>query len=314
MGGRRARAGGAGRQRRSRAGDSLTHLGPAGTGSGTSPPFVSADAVSRLSYAAAADALEAALLGGLDPEADPPRSTVAVGPGELLVMPTAVPGHAVVKLVTVGGDPRVQGVCVVFDGTTLAPVALVDGIALTNLRTAAVSALAVRRLAVTDARRLLVFGRGPQARAHVEALRAERPFAHVDVIGRDHGDIDALVAAADVICCASTARKPLFDGRLVGDRATVVAIGSHEPEARETDDALAGRATVVVESRATALREAGDVIGALRAGALREADLVTLAELVAGRAVDPGRPRLFKSTGMSWEDGVVAAALMPHVR
>jgi ornithine cyclodeaminase len=224
-------------------------------------------------------------------------------------MPTAVPGHAVVKLVTVGGDPRVQGICVVFDGATLAPVALVDGIALTNLRTAAVSALAVRRLAEADARRLLVFGRGPQARAHVSALREVRPLEHVDMVGRDHGDVDALVAAADVICCATTAREPLFDGALVADHATVVAIGSHEPEVRETDDTLAGRAVVVVESRASALREAGDVIGALRAGVLREADLVTLAELVGGGAVDPARPRLFKSTGMSWEDGVVAVAL-----
>jgi ornithine cyclodeaminase len=267
--------------------------------------------VGRLTFAAAADALEAALLGGLDPEADPPRSALPVGPGELLVMASAVPGHAVVKLVSVGGDPRVQGVCVVFDGATLAPVALIDGIALTNLRTAAVSALAVRRLAVPDARRLLVFGRGPQARAHVEALRAERPLEHVDVVGRDRGDVDDLVAAADVICCATTARAPLFDGGLVADHATVVAIGSHEPEARETDDALAARATVVVESRTSALREAGDVIGALRAGVLREASLVTLADLVAG-AAEPaeGRPRLFKSTGMSWEDGVVAARLV----
>jgi ornithine cyclodeaminase/alanine dehydrogenase-like protein (mu-crystallin family) len=110
----------------------------------------------------AVDALEAALAGGLDPEAAPPRVSVPVGDGELLVMPAAVGGHAAVKLVTVGPrEPRVQGVCVVFDASTLAAVALVDGIALTNLRTAAVSALAVRRLAAPDARRLVVLGRGP---------------------------------------------------------------------------------------------------------------------------------------------------------
>jgi ornithine cyclodeaminase/alanine dehydrogenase-like protein (mu-crystallin family) len=273
-------------------------------------PFLGPAEVARLSHAAAADALEAALLGGLDPESDLPRSAIAVGPGELLVMPSAASGHAVVKLVTVGGEPRVQGVCVVFDGGTLAPVALVDGIALTNLRTAAVSALAVRHLAAADAARLLVFGRGPQAHAHVEALRGERRVAHVDMVGRDHGDVSELVAAADLICCATTARAPLFDGALVADHATVVAIGSHEPDARETDDALAARAAVVVESRASALREAGDVIGALRSGALREDELVTLAELVAGHAPPCGRPRLFKSTGMSWEDGVVAVALV----
>ena len=88
----------------------------------------------------------------------------------------------------------------------------------------------------------------------------------------------------------------------------MVAIGSHEPAARETDDALAARATVVVESRAAALREAGDVIGAIEAGALSAGELVTLRELVAGAELPPG-PRLFKSTGMAWEDAVVAGAL-----
>ena len=96
----------------------------------------------------------------------------------------------------------------------------------------------------------------------------------------------------------------------MADHATVVAIGSHEPGARETDDALAARATVVVESRASALREAGDVILALESGAVREEELVTLAEVVRGEAAPaPGRPRLFKSTGMAWEDAVVAGAL-----
>jgi len=276
-------------------------------------PFISAEMVrERLPVTRAADALEAALRAGLDPEADPPRAALGFAGGELLVMPSAVGGHAAVKLVSVGGEPRVQGVCVVFDGATLAPVALVDGIALTTLRTSAVSALAVRRLAAADARRLLVFGRGPQARAHAEAIGAVRPIERVDEIGRDRSgqDVDGLVAAADVICCATTAREPLFDGARVADHAVVVAIGSHEPAARETDDALAARATVVVESRASALREAGDVIAAVASGALAEDDLLTLAALVRGEAEPaPGCPRLFKSTGMAWEDAVVATAL-----
>jgi ornithine cyclodeaminase len=275
------------------------------------PFLAAADVAQRLGVAAAVDALEAALLAGLDPEADPPRSALALAGGELLVMPSAAGGHAAVKLVTVGGEPRIQGVCVVFDATTLAPVALVDGIALTNVRTPAVSALAVARLAVPGARRLLVFGRGPQAHGHVEAIRAVRPVAHVDLVGRHSDGVERLVREADIVCCATTARAPLFDGSLVADHATVVAIGSHEPEARETDDALAERATVVVESRASALREAGDVIAAIASGALREDSLVTLADVVRGRvAVDPGRPRLFKSTGMAWEDAVVASALV----
>jgi ornithine cyclodeaminase/alanine dehydrogenase-like protein (mu-crystallin family) len=163
-----------------------------------------------------------------------------------------------------------------------------------------------------DARRLLVFGRGPQAHAHVEAMRAVRPIELVDMVGRDQarGGVDELVAAADIVCCCTTAREPLFDGSLVADQAVVVAIGSHEPDLRETDDALAARATVVVESRASALREAGDVILAIEAGATSPDELVTLAELVRGDArPDLARPRFFKSTGMSWEDAVIAATL-----
>jgi ornithine cyclodeaminase/alanine dehydrogenase-like protein (mu-crystallin family) len=186
----------------------------------------------------------------------------------------------------------------------------VDGMALTNLRTPAVSALAVRRLAPPDARRLLVFGRGPQAHAHVQAMRAVCCIERVDMVGRDRGDVDDLVAAADLICCCTTAREPLFDGDLVADRAAVVAIGSHEPNVREVDDVLVRRATVVVESRASSLREAGDVIAAIASGALDQDDLVTLAELVRDQpALDTGRPRLFKSTGMAWEDAVVGAAV-----
>ncbi|HEX2413185.1 MAG TPA: hypothetical protein VHJ39_18625 [Solirubrobacteraceae bacterium] len=268
-------------------------------------PFLDAEAVARLTVVDAADALEAALASGLDPETAPPRAIVPVGEGELLVMPAAVSGHAAVKLVTVGPrEPRVQGLCVLFDAATLAPAALLDGIALTNLRTAAVSALAVRRLAVPDAHRLVVLGRGPQGRAHADAVRAVRPIEHADVVGRD-GRHDALVASADVICCCTTAREPLFEGSLVADHACVVAIGSHEPEAREVDEALARRATVVVESRASALREAGDVIAAGLSGD----ELTTLSELVNGATPAPGRPRLFKSVGMAWEDAVVAAAV-----
>lgn len=275
-------------------------------------PYLSADDVEqRLGPAAAVEALESALRAGLDPESEPARGVVDVAHGQLLVMPSAAAAHPVVKLVTVGGRPRIQGVCVVFDGATLAPAAVVDATALTTLRTSAVSALAVRHLAVTDARRLVVFGRGPQAHAHATAMRAVRPIERVDLVGRDTAGADDLVAAADIVCCCTTAREPLFDGGLVADHATVVAIGSHEPAARETDDALARRATVVVESRGTALREAGDVVLAIAAGALEPVELVTLAELARGEAeCDPGQPRLFKSVGMAWEDAVVASTLI----
>ncbi len=269
------------------------------------------EVAARLSFAQAVAALEDALRGGLDPEADTPRQLVDVDAGQLLVMPSALAPQPTVKVLSLGGDPRIQGVCLVFDRQTLQPVALVDGIAVTNVRTAAVSALAVKHLATPDAARLVIFGRGPQAHAHEAAVRAVRPITDVQFVGRDTPGRADLVAQADVICCCTTAREPLFDGALVADHVTVVAIGSHEAQARETDDILAARSTVVVESRTSALREAGDVIGALAAGALTRADLVGLADVVRGtHAPDPRRPRLFKSTGMSWEDAVIASALV----
>ena len=252
-------------------------------------------------YSKAADALERALLrDGFDPDADPPRTALPAGPGELLVMPSSSTGNVAVKLVSIGpGEPRVQGVCVAFDPATLAVAAVRDAVELTNVRTAAVSLVALRRLAPAVTRRLVVFGRGPQARAHEAAIRGEFPIERVDVIGRD--DDRAPLAEADVVCCCTTAREPLFDGALVRDGAAVIAVGSHEPDARELPADLMRRAMVVVESRAAALREAGDVI---MAGVQ---ELVTLAELIRGAEIGPG-PRVFKSVGMAWEDAVVACA------
>jgi ornithine cyclodeaminase/alanine dehydrogenase-like protein (mu-crystallin family) len=261
-----------------------------------------AEIAAALPPVAAVDALEAALRGGLDPEADPPRTAIETPAGQLLLMPSG----AGAKLVTVvnEGQPRIKGVYVLFDEETLAPAAILDGIGLTDVRTAAVSALAARHLA-PEARRLVVYGKGPQARAHIQTLKAVLPIEHVEVAGR--GD-DPDIEHADLIACCTTAREPLFDGRRVAGHATVIAIGSHEPEARETDDAIALRATVVVESRASAMREAGDVILA----GLEPGDLTTLSEIVRGSEVLDG-PRLFKSTGMSWEDAVIARAVYERV-
>jgi ornithine cyclodeaminase/alanine dehydrogenase-like protein (mu-crystallin family) len=295
--------------------------------------LLDADAtLARLDPATAVDALEAALRDGLEPEADPPRVTVPAGPGELLLMPS-VGGAIGVKLATVApanperGLPRIQGAYVLFDPSTLAPVAVLDAAALTQVRTAAVSALAIRHLAPPGAARLVVYGTGPQAWAHVEAIRAQRPIERVDAAGRDPARLDAFLARcrgagldaaaledgalrhADLVCCATTAREPLFEGGVVAEGATVVAVGSHEPTAREVDDGLARRAFVVVEARSAALREAGDVIAAIDAGALRPEDLHPLAALVRGEVARPaGRPALFKSVGMAWEDAVLAAA------
>jgi ornithine cyclodeaminase/alanine dehydrogenase-like protein (mu-crystallin family) len=274
--------------------------------------------------AEAANALERALRSGLDPEAGPARTIADVPAGQILLMPAAVPGYAGVKVVTVAPGnrelPRIQGVYLLLDGGTLTPIALLDGIGLTAVRTPAVSAVAVRHLAAPDASRLVVFGTGPQAWGHVRALCAVRPVEHVTVVGRSRTDeflarcraagLDAsagtpdAVAGADVVACCTTAREPLFPGHLVPDRAVVVAAGSHEPTAREVDGELVARSEVYVESRAAALREAGDLI-------IPGVERVTgnLAELVTGEArAAKDRPRLFKSVGMAWQDLVVAVA------
>jgi ornithine cyclodeaminase/alanine dehydrogenase-like protein (mu-crystallin family) len=283
---------------------------------------------------AAIDSLEAALAAGLDPSADPPRDVIDTRRGQLLLMPSEIADRVGVKIVSVApgnvglGLSRIQGMYLLMDAETLAPVALLDGIAITSLRTPAMSAVAVRHLAAADASRLVVFGTGPQAWGHVEALRAVRPVTEVVVVGRDAGRAQSFadrltgtgvratlgspdaVADADLVVCATTSGDSLFDGRLIQDRSCVVAVGSHEPDRRELDAQLLGRASVVVEEVATALREAGDVVLAVAAGALDPTRMVTVSDLVTGRAsVDPTLPSVYKSVGMAWQDLVVATEI-----
>ncbi|MEV4555665.1 ornithine cyclodeaminase family protein [Kitasatospora sp. NPDC049285] len=282
-----------------------------------------------LGHPEAIDALERALRGGLDVESCPPRSAVAVPAGELLLMPAADGEFAGVKIAGVvpanpaAGLPRITGSYLLLDGRTLQPLALLDGAALTALRTPAVTALALRALAAPDAAHLVLFGAGPQAWGHLEALRTVLPLRRLTVVARRPAPAEELVryaaglglaagrggpdavAAADLVVCCTTARTPLFDGRLVPDRAAVAAVGSHEPDAREVDEHLVHRAGLFVEARAVALREAGDL---LQAGVGAER-LANLSELVTGGAVvRHDRPRFFKSVGMAWQDLAVAAA------
>jgi ornithine cyclodeaminase len=126
---------------------------------------------------------------------------------------------------------------------------------------------------------------------------------------------DDALRTADVVVCATSAREPLFDAGLIADAAVVIAVGSHEPDARELPAALCARATVVVEDPDAALREAGDVVLAITDGALRADDLVPMRDVVtAAVRPDPARPLVFKSTGMSWEDLVVAEAVLAGAR
>ncbi len=283
----------------------------------------------------AAAAVAKVLREGLDPERCPARSNVRVPAGELLMMPAATADYAGVKIAGVApanparGLPRITGSYLLLDGPTLRPLALLDGAALTALRTPAVTAVALDVLAEPGAAHLVLFGAGPQAYGHLDALAAIRPLERVTVVARrpgparelvayaeargltaDAGAPDA-VAAADLVVCCTTSAEPLFDGALVPDHAAVAAVGSHDPAGRETDGALVRRATCYVESRDVALREAGDLLLARAEGATPgPGQWHNLAELVTGRAPVPqGRPRFFKSVGMAWQDLAVAAEL-----
>jgi len=285
--------------------------------------------VSRLSIATAAGTIEAALRAGLDPEAGPPRVSVEVPGGELLLMPASGNMYAGVKVVSIAPDnparglPRIQGTYLLFHGESLAPLAICDGADLTSVRTPAVSAVAIKQLTPDAPLRTVVYGTGPQAWGHVRATAAFRRIQRLAVFGRDRarteafasrcraigvpaatGDDDA-VRDADLILCCTTATRPLFDGRWPPERATVVAIGSHRPGMREVDDLYVRRAVLTVEARTAATREAGELIG------IDPTRLTNLAELLRRRP-EPGRPRLFKSVGMAWEDLVVAAAAYEH--
>ena len=290
----------------------------------------------RLSMTAAIDALDAAFAREDPSLTSPLRTTLATPAGTLLSMPAAGEAGVGVKLVTLSefnpqrGLPFTQAVYVLFDGTTQAPEAVIDGAELTALRTAAVSGLATRRLANPDASRLVVFGAGVQATAHVEAMHAVRPLSEVVVVGRDPGRTAALVAfanglgveartgtpadvaTADLVCTCTTSAVSVFDGHDLADGVHVNAVGAYLADQRELDTETMRRAKIVVETRDVALREAGDVVMAMDEGAIEADGLVDLAEVVRGRTVRtaPGDVTVFVSVGVGFEDLVVARAAL----
>jgi ornithine cyclodeaminase/alanine dehydrogenase-like protein (mu-crystallin family) len=288
----------------------------------------------RLPMPAAIDALEAGFRSQ-DPATAPLRSHLATPAGSLLLMPAVGDGGVGVKLVTLTPDnperhlPFIGAVYVLFDATTQTPEAIVDGAALTALRTAAVSGLATRHLANPDAGRLVIFGAGVQAGSHLEAMLAVRRIEHVTVVSRtrtsaqaladvasergviaDVGDADA-VTDADLVCTCTTSEVPLFDGARLAAGAHVNAVGSYQPTARELDTTALLRARVVVETREAAFAEAGELSIPMGEGAFgREHVMADLAEVMHGIAVRavPSDVTVFKSVGLAFEDLIVARA------
>lgn len=265
----------------------------------------------------------------------------------LLLMPAwnaaVPPRHIGVKTVTVHPDnpteslPSVQGVYLLLDGPTGTPRALIDGPALTARRTAAASALASRFLSRPDSRHLVMVGTGRLAPDLIAAHCAERPISHVTVYGRNRDraagvvdalagrpfeatvceDLEAAVATADIVSCATTARTPVFDGAWLRPGVHVDLVGGFRPDMREADDAAIRRARVFVDTRAGATAEAGDIVQPLEDGVLtKDAILADLFELCRGD--HPGRGSddeitLFKSVGTAIEDLAAAELLVDRM-
>jgi ornithine cyclodeaminase/alanine dehydrogenase-like protein (mu-crystallin family) len=302
-----------------------------------------------LSPALATKAIRRALLCGLDPSNGPARSAVHVNNGHFLLMPAERKEHTGIKVATVAPEnpslqlPRIQALYLLFDAQTLTPKAVLDGTELTAIRTPAVSVAAI--LPVLERRtgplRIAVFGAGRQGVGHVETLAevvqgrhgiekvsyivrnplaclASKPVGaslaptlNAEVLSAGSKAAEAAVATADVVICATSATEPLFDSRILRPDAIVVAVGSHEPRVREIDSAFCTRAQVVVEDVDTALRESGDVIMAIAETDMTAESLISMRDVVTGVVtLDHQLPVLFKSSGMSWEDLVIAEAVL----
>ena len=213
------------------------------------------------------------------------------------------------------------------DGSLLATL---EANAITRIRTAATTALAVRALAKPGARHVTIFGTGIQAQAHAQALAASGALNRFRIVGiegmaqfadrlnrefsdRDlHAEVcdgDEAVRGADVIVTATRATGPLFDGNIVNPGTLIAAIGSSLPHTRELDDALVARASrIVVELREQAREEAGDLVQA-QAGLFDWADTVELGDVLAGNAA--GRTHaedivLYKAVGIGLQDVALA--------
>lgn len=315
------------------------------------PKFISSEEISQsFSFLAGVRAIESALLNGLDPSADLPRSILPIDKGEMLVMPASSHEGSGIKVLTIAPNnvhisaPRIQGIYLLFDKENLSVTSILDGAALTTYRTPAVSVAAIRQaleLYENDVS-IVIYGSGPQAISHIQTLaqvvssrikissvtfivrdiqKAKKQIPDATKLGLtpdcklrslsvESEEVTDLLRSADLVIAATTARTPLFDSTLLKSSVIVIAVGSHEASVREIDSNLLARAQVIVETRDSALREAGDVIMAINEGALQQNDLLDMADVVRGKVkLNRSKPIFFKSSGMSWEDLVIARAV-----
>lgn len=293
-------------------------------------------------------AMEAALIQFSSGRVQQPlRTVLEVGDRHAFfgVMPAFVPDADALgtKLVTVFGSNTAVGLpthlatILLLDPNTGQLLAVMDGRYITESRTAAVSAVSVKHLALPDAGVLALIGSGVQARSHLEAIGHVRRLKDVRVWSprqesrerfamemQPHcsAPITPAVSAAEavrganIIALVSASREPVVRSEWIADGAHVCAVGACRPDQREMDTALVSRARVFVDSRIGALAEAGDVVIPLKEGAFGKDHIAgELGELAAGKIA--GRQQqhqvtIFKSLGMAVED--VAAAQLAMTR
>jgi ornithine cyclodeaminase len=276
-------------------------------------------------------------------------ATIAEQDGLLVAMPGYVPsrGALAAKLVTLfprnadGPLPTHQALLGVFDPATGEPVAVMDGTAITALRTGAGSALSARLLARADARVLALVGTGVQARAHARTVTLVRDFAQLRVAGRDPAKAERLaaelrdaglparacptvaaaLAGADVVCAATHADAPVVRRDWLAPGTHVTSVG-YNPAGRELDDATVADALVVVESRTSALAPlpagATDLLEPIRAGLIGPDHIhAEIGELVAGTRpgrTSPDQITVYKSVGVGVQDAAAAALVLERAR
>jgi len=230
------------------------------------------------------------------------------------------------------GLPSHQAVILVFDPATGSPRAMLDGTAVTAVRTAAGSALATKLLARPEARTLVIVGTGVQARNHAVAIPRVRPVREIRVVGRRRERAAALAeeierslgvaakafdlgreafAGADIICATTHSEEPVVRGEWLEPGVHVNSVGL-SAQGRELDGETVRRALVVVETRAAALAPApsgsNDLLWAIRDGLIGEAHIhAEIGELISGAR--PGRSSaeqitLYKSVGVAVQDAV----------
>ena len=309
-------------------------------------PYIDADAIrAAVPVADLLDAVEAAyrdVASGRD--RSPLRTHVAVDGGDLLLMPGVREGGSgtTVKLVTImpqnpgRGLPTLHAVVVWIDGATGAPIALLDGSAVTAMRTGAASGVATRLLARPEAATLGIIGAGGQAEWQIRAVVAARPIRQVLVHARTPAAREAFaermaaetglevtavasardaVADADVVCCATTSSDPVFAAERIRPGTHVNGIGAFRLGMVELPPELFARASLVaVDSREAAAAEAGDVMAAVERGLIGLDDLVEIGSISPDWSAtrDGQAITAFKSVGLAIQD--VAAAEMVVAR